>query len=146
MLKKISVLFVFLFLSAGMAVYSQSDYSHEVNIKITVIKASNERGGIDPQLSHLSSQLVRLNYSSYQFLMQDAKTGVPKDELFFTLPDGDVLRVVLLTVDEPYIKLYVAMKKAGLNTNFKIANHGTVIVGGNRFKGGSLVIAITATY
>ncbi len=145
MVKRFILILAFLFLSSGLVV-AQSNFSKEVNIGIKVIKASNERGGIDPQLSDLSSQLVRLNYTSYQFLMQDSKTGVPKDELFFNLPDGDVLRVVLLTVDEPYIKLYVAIKKAGLNTNFKISNHGTVIVGGNKFKGGSLVIAITASY
>jgi len=126
--------------------YSVNASSDTIKIDVTVIKASNQGDQIDSSLSKIKSQLKRLNYTNYSLISQNSKTGTPRGELIFKLPDGDTMRVVLIDVEDGSIKLLVSIEKAGLKTNFKIVNNGTVIVGGNAYQDGYMVIAITASY
>ncbi|MCD6460894.1 hypothetical protein J7L67_09565 [bacterium] len=117
-----------------------------VKISILVIKASNNGNSVDPALNHLKSQLNRLNYSSYLLIKSDSKQDKVNGKVQFYLPDGDVLNVNLNNIGKSFITLDVSMFKAGMKTNFKIVNGGTVLIGGNEYEDGTLVIAITASY
>lgn len=123
-----------------------SAYAQKVTVEASFIKGSNRGDTVDSKLQKIVSQLVRLNYSSYSLIGRDTKTGKPREELLFDMPDGDTLRIVVLGIEDTYIKLLVSMKNAGLKTNFKINNKGTVIVGGNEYQDGSLIISLTVSY
>ncbi len=123
-----------------------SAYAQKVTVETSFIKGSNKGDIIDSKLKNIVSQLASLNYSSYSLIGRDVKTGDPREELLFDMPDGDTLRIVILGIEDTYIKLLVSMKNAGLKTNFKINNKGTLIVGGNEYQDGSLIIALTVSY
>ena len=120
--------------------------AQDVKISIMVIKASNNGDTVDPALSRLNSQLGQLNYSSYSLVKKDSKQGKLGGELSFSLPDGDMLSVNMKNIEDSFVTLDVSMREAGMRTNFKIVNGGTVLIGGNEYKDGTLVIAITASY
>ncbi|RJP59330.1 MAG: hypothetical protein C4541_06275 [Candidatus Auribacter fodinae] len=125
---------------------SQPVFAQDITVGITVVKASNNGTEFDSSLTGIKSQLARLNYTSYKQIKTDQKTGQPREEVWFDLPNGDRMRVVLLGIENTYIKLLVSMEQAGLKTHFKIINNGTVIVGGNEYEDGYLVVALTASY
>jgi len=142
MIKKIGCLLFLLFAFS----MQSSAYAQKITVETSFIKASNKGDVIDSRLRKIASQLVRLNYPSYSLIGRGKKTGRPREELLFDMPDGDTLRIVVIGIEDTYIKLLVSMKNAGLKTNFKINNNGTVIVGGNEYQDGSLIIALTASY
>lgn len=121
-------------------------YAQSIKVGIRVIKASNAGSELNPVLRDISSQLARLNYSSYKLIKQDSKTGQSGQSVQFSLPDGDQMNVQISGLDESFVNLKVILKQAGLKTNFKIVNGGTVIIGGNKFDDGTLVIALTASF
>lgn len=146
MIKKmmaVCTLFSLVILGIGAA----SLYAEEnVEVRIRIIKASNTASAFDSSLSDIKSQLSRLNYSSYRLITVASKSAPVRNHLEFSMPNGDSMRVVLLDIENTFIKLLVSMDKAGLKTNFKIVNNGTVIMGGDQYEDGYLVVAITASY
>ncbi|MCB1195269.1 hypothetical protein KDK77_03705 [bacterium] len=136
----------FLIVCIAMVFSGSAVEAQQVNVSIAVIKASNSGNGIDENIKHLQPKLSRLNYASYTLLKQDAQRGELHTELIFDLPDGDTMRIKPIGIESGYLKLFVAMDKAGLKTNFKIANGNTIIVGGSAYQDGSMVIALSADY
>lgn len=136
----------FILASLWMVLLCNSVYSQEITISITVVKASNDKDYFDPALENISSQLKSLNYRSYSMLTNVSKSAYLKNDLQFTLPGNDELKIVVVGMENDLIELLVSIEKVGFKTNLKIVNGGTVIMGGNPYEDGSMVIALTASY
>ncbi len=120
--------------------------AQSISVSIRTIKASNQGTELSPVLNDISSQLKRLNYSSYTILKQASQQGQQGQTVSFSLPDGDQMMVQITGIDGSYVNLQVTIKGAGLKTNFRIVNGGTVIIGGNQYQDGVMVIALSAAF
>jgi hypothetical protein len=134
-----------MFFVAGSVFVHDAD-AQTIQVSVRSVKASNNSSGMSPALNDIKSQLGRLNYSAYTLLKKDSGTGQPGNNVQFVLPDGDQMTVQISGIDGSFVNLQVTLKQAGLKTNFRIVNGGTVIIGGNQYEDGAMVIALSASF
>lgn len=125
-------------------------YSQSVTVHLTTIAASNQERGIDGRLGPLSGQLTSLfQYAGYRMLDQHTLNVSGGREGSAPLPPDRRIVVTPKGVHGGMVSLNVVIRSPDrviLNTDFRIANNGTVLVGGPRFRDGVLIIAIRARF
>ncbi len=167
-MKKLWYTVVFVALAA--LIVSDAAAQRRIPLMVQVISASRAERGIDPSLGKLRRQLRSFfNYSSYRLIgkqrlfLAPGQTG--RMELpggatptrrerrfggrFFSGPSGGrrSLEVTAQGWEGRYLRLQVSVKEGRrhiLNTQFRIARGGTVMIGGPPFGSGVLIIALTA--
>ena len=121
--------------------------SPAVFIKVDVIYASNERAFIDKKISRIVNDLKNLfAYSNYELIDIHSLETKYHQTGQIPLPNASRLQIVPLAEQAGYILLNVLVNRSNgyiMNTNFRIINGGTILVGGPRYKKGVLVFAIT---
>jgi len=120
-----------------------------VSIRIQVIYAANEPGGVDNRLGGLAADLQRtFRYSMYHLL--DAPQGsAPLNQAWATsLPGDRRLEIVPTGVQGGQYSLTVRVLSSSgqalVNTAVRLRSGATVLVGGPTHQKGVLIIAITA--
>ncbi|MDX1763231.1 MAG: hypothetical protein R3231_02810 [bacterium] len=118
-------------------------------IEVRIILASNADKGTDPRLVDLKKDLQTLNYMSFEQLdtvglsLDKGKTGkVP-------LPGDRVLELTPVAFEKGKVNLQVKILEKGasiLTTKLRVANHGTVLLGGPPHNLGFLVLALTVNF
>ncbi len=117
-------------------------------IRVEVIHASNTDQGFDTSLARIHRQLSDLfNYSTYNLLEEKTLTGAIGTRQQMALPAGRSLEITPVRSDGKFLDLHVVIRDGPrnfLDTDFRLAHQGTILVGGPRHDGGVLIIAITA--
>jgi hypothetical protein len=120
-----------------------------VSIRVQVIYAANEPGGVDSRLGGLAGELQKtFRYSMYRVL--DAPQGSVALNQAWTasLPGDRRLQVVPTAIQGGQYSLTVRVISSGgqllLNTSVRLRGGATVLVGGPSHQAGVLIIAITA--
>jgi hypothetical protein len=120
-----------------------------VSIRVQVIYAANETGGVDSRLGGLAGDLQRMfRYSMYQLL--DAPQGAATLNQVWRvgLPGDRSLEIVPTAVQGGQHSLTVRVLGAGgqalVNTVVRLRSGATVLVGGPTHQKGVLIIAISA--
>jgi hypothetical protein len=125
-------------------------HSQSVTVHLTTIAASNQERGIDGRLGPLSGQLTSLfQYAGYRMLDQHTLNVSGGREGSAPLPPDRRIIVTPRGVQGGMVNLNVVIRSPDrviLNTDFRIANNGTVLVGGPRFRDGVLIIALRARF
>jgi hypothetical protein len=129
--------------------YTQPVSAAAFDIEVRIIHASNADKAFDPRLMDLQKDLQTLNYMSFEQLdtvglsLDKGKTGK------VNLPGGRIMELTPADFEKGKINMNVKIMEKGssiLTTRLRIANHGTVILGGPSYKQGFLVLAITANF
>lgn len=129
--------------------YVETAAAEDFQIEVRIILASNADKKIDPRLLDLTKDLQTLNYMSFEQLdtvglsLEEGKTGK------VNLPGGRVMELTPQAFEKRKINLQVKILEKGasiLTTRLRIANHGTVILGGPSYNLGFLVLALTAHF
>jgi hypothetical protein len=114
-----------------------------VQVRITVIHASNDGEEVDPRLEELRRQLSAFNFTAYRVLDVHRRRLDFEEEATFSLPGDRTLTITPLQRDREG-HLRVRLKLGDLvDTTYSIAEGATLIVGGPRHAGGHLVLAVS---
>ncbi|MEK6777753.1 MAG: hypothetical protein AABY87_12880 [bacterium] len=119
------------------------------NTEVRVILASNSDQGYDPRLLDLKKDLLSLNYMSFQLIDQTGLSLNRGQSGKMPIPGGRTMELTPTGVEQGKIVMQVSINEGGsslLKTQIRIANHGTVIIGGPPYQSGFIVLAITAHF
>lgn len=145
-----SFLWLFCVLAAILAAPSVTVYAQAtVSLRVQVIYAANEPGGVDSRLGSLAGDLQRtFRYSMYKLLDAPQGSAALKQAWTTSLPDDRRLEIVPTAIQEGQYSLTVrVLSPAGqavVNTAVRLKGGATVLVGGPSHQTGVLIIAITA--
>lgn len=132
-------------LAAVLLVPAVAHAGGSVTVRVTVIHASKKGHKVDARLRGLKRQLASFAFTSYKLLSQRSVSVGFGQTGKVSLPGGRVLKVVPERRDKGG-KLKVRLTIAHLvDTTYAIAQGGTLIIGGPRYKGGVLILAVTQT-
>jgi hypothetical protein len=120
-----------------------------VSLRIQVIYAANEPGGVDSRLGGLAGDLQRtFRYSMYKLLDAPQGSAALNQAWTASLPDDRRLEIVPTAIQEGQYSLTVRVLATGgqavVNTAVRLKSGATVLVGGPSHQKGVLIIAITA--
>ena len=121
----------------------------KVGIKVRVVHATKDSRKIDKRLSKISKHLTKLGYTGFSLLETESAEISPKGKKSFTIAGGRKLTVAVLSKDSKRARLRVEIqgKKGKLvDTTVSIRRNGFFIVAGPKYKGGILVLPISARY
>ena len=138
------ILMFFLFVSALPA-----QAQDKVRVIVKAIYASNSFDGFEGDLKKVEDDIrFHFNYRGYRTISQQemaidfGKQGgleLPDNRLIVLTPRGVVEKKIEMNL------LVVEKDKKLLDTTFRLANKGTIYIGGPRYKDGMLLIAVTNT-
>ena len=151
---------------------SVAQAQERTEVTVRVIAASTAERGFDPSLSDIQGKLGALfAYSSYRLIGQQSfalsfgetgsmplpagrqARGPGKESPGFrerfapAAPVGRTLEVIPVSKRGDLVELQVRMEEGGrvlLNTQFRIASGGTILIGGPHFGPGVLIVALSA--
>lgn len=120
-----------------------------VSLRVQVIYAANEPGGVDSRLGGLAGDLQRtFRYSMYKLLDAPQGSATLNQAWTASLPDDRRLEIIPTAIQEGQYSLTVrVLSTAGqavVNTAVRLKSGATVLVGGPSHQRGVLIIAITA--
>jgi hypothetical protein len=137
-------------LAAILATPSATLYAQAtVSLRIQVIYAANEPGGVDNRLGGLAGDLQKtFRYSMYKLLDAPQGSAALNQAWTASLPDDRRLEIVPTAIQEGQYGLTVRVLAPGgqavVNTAVRLKSGATVLVGGPSHQKGVLIIAITA--
>jgi hypothetical protein len=123
------------------------------HILIYVIEASNEGQGVDPQIQHLVKEFRgAFRYSSYQLVTKIPRRLEPGEKEEVNLPGHREMQLQMQGYENDRISLKVRIREKAekgrhrdvLNTEFRIIEGGTIVIGGYEYQNGKLLVAISA--
>lgn len=117
-----------------------------IHIKVKTILASQETGGIDPNLRNLTKDLQSVfRYSSYKLIRQNSlnlnlnkpgKVSLPGNRNMTITPEG-------ISGGRATLKLEIySGSRKNFQTIIRLRNKSSITVGGPKFKGGYLLFNI----
>lgn len=120
-----------------------------VSLRIQVIYAANEPGGVDSRLGGLAGDLQKtFRYSMYQLLDAPQGSAALNQAWTASLPGDRRLEIVPTAIQGGQYSLTVRVLSSGgqavVNTAVRLRSGATVLVGGPSHQKGVLIIAITA--
>ena len=141
---------LFCLLAAILATPSVKLYAQAtVSLRVQVIYAANEPGGVDSRLGGLVGDLQRtFRYSMYKLLDAPQGSAALNQAWAASLPDDRRLEIVPTAIQGGQYSLTVRVLSPGgqavVNTAVRLKSGATVLVGGPSHQKGVLIIAITA--
>jgi len=146
--KKFSLLFLLIILMGMLTGPVWAD--RPVHVVVETVLASQGSQYLDPSLSSLIEELQSLfRYSSYRLLGRDRMTlGMEKTGMV-SLPGNRILKITPLRVTggRGELQLVISRKKKQIfQTMIQLLNHGSIIVGGPKYKDGYLLFNISASF
>jgi hypothetical protein len=130
-----------------------SDSPADVRIVVHLIEASNGVPGVDSQIKDIIKDVKgELRYSTYKLISRVPKKIKVGDRENISLPDSRELLVFANGYENGRVKLRVKIvEKSGggssrdvLNTEFRLVEGGTIIIGAYNYREGKLILAISA--
>lgn len=120
-----------------------------VPLKVQVIYAANEAGGVDGRLGTLAAELQKtFRYSKYELLDSPQGSAAVNQGWRTGLPGDRSLEITPTAIKDGEYTLTVRVQASGgqalVNTRVKLKAGRTVLVGGPTHQKGVLIIAITA--
>lgn len=118
-----------------------------VQLTVRVIYAANSGKGVDGQLADLAPQLRNFSYTTYQLLGRHELFQPIGQSGTVSLPGGRQLQLTPQGITGGAVVLLASIQQEGqslLNTQLKLANRGTILVGGPVHAGGVLILAVSA--
>ena len=153
--RRVAILFATLFLLSLLpysAMAQEQGSSQKADIIIYVIEASNEGQGVDPQIQGLVKELGAFRYSSYKLVSKIPRQLRSGEKESVSLPGNRQMQLQMQGAEGNRVKLKVKITEKSeeqrsrdiLNTEFRIIEGGTIMIGGYDYRNGKLFVAISA--
>ena len=146
--KKFNIAFLLLMLIGVVAGMSWAE--RNIDIVVKTVLASQDSEYFDPRLSTLIEELQSVfRYSSYRLLSQDPVSLSMKETGVVPLPGNRLLKITPIRVAGNRVELQLVIfkkKKQIFQTVIQLLNHGSIIVGGPKYKNGYLLFNISASF
>jgi hypothetical protein len=122
----------------------------KVDLQVHVIHATEAHSNVDPRLEQLQRYLRHLRYTGYELLETKKVPLTGRGGQTFSIAGDRKVSVELLSKDAEKARLRVKIigRKGQklLDTTLSVPRNGTFIVAGPKYKGGILVLPLTARY
>lgn len=119
-----------------------------VSIRVQVIQAANEPGGVDARLGNLAAELQRLPYSMYRLLEVPQGTAALNQTWRTGIPGGRALEITPTAIQAGQYSLKVRVLGPGgpalVNTEVRLRSGSPFLVAVPTSQKDALIIAITA--
>jgi len=119
-------------------------------IGVTTVLASQKGHAIDPSLAPMTRELQSIfRYTSYRLLGRDRVVLGLHESGSVALPGNRVLAITPQGVSAKRALLRLVMHKNRrriFQTRIQLINHGSIIVGGPRFRNGVLLFKISSAF
>jgi len=119
-----------------------------VTVDLGVVLASQEGTTMDPALSSIQDKLRSMfNYTAYRMLDRQRKSLSVGETEVFPLPGNRSMTVTPSPSRGKKVRLAVEIREGGKNliaTTLGLSRGGMVLVGGPSYKGGVLILLISA--
>ncbi len=118
-------------------------YAGDIESEVTVVYASKTGKWVDPKLENLHERLAGLfDFTLYRLEANHKKASTYKQPVDMTLPGGRALKLTPLEKDsEQRIKVQLSIPGL-IETDFRLKDGGTIILGGPRHEKGVLILII----
>jgi len=125
----------------------------QARIVVYLIKASDGSPGVDPEIRSIVKQFGgAFRYSSYRLVSKIPKSVPMGGDVRIALPGSREMRVYANGRENNRIRLKIRVKEKSvqgrereiLNTEFRIVEGGTIMIGGYNYHDGKLMVAISA--
>lgn len=129
--------------------YAEQGKSDKVALRVMVVHATSEGNQVDPRLQNLTKYLSHLKYTSYELLQTHTAELGANGKQSFAIEGGFKVTIELLSKEESKARMRVVMARGAeklLDTTLSVNRNGTFIVAGPKYKGGILVLPLTARY
>jgi hypothetical protein len=129
------------------------DSDEKVRIVVYLIKASDDAPGVDSEIKDLVRQFGgAFRYSSYRLVSKIPKSIPLGSEVKIPLPGSRRLHIYARGREGKRIRLKIKIREKSargrdremLNTEFRIVEGGTIMIGGYNYHEGKLMVAISA--
>ena len=122
----------------------------KLDLRVHVIHATDAHSKIDPRLEKLQRYLKHLRYTGYDLLETKKLPLSARGKQTFSVAGDRKVTVELLSKDAQKARMRVKIigRKGQklLDTTLSVPRNGTFIVAGPKYKGGILVLPLTARY
>ena len=122
----------------------------KAEVRILAVRAGQGEPHVDPQLRALVKHLAYLRHDRYELVTKTRGiVGPGSSELVFRVPDGPRIEVTLRELEGDRAKVRVRMFRGNdkvADTTVAIQNHGTFILTGPKYRGGTLILPIRVDY
>lgn len=119
-------------------------------ISVDTILASRQGQGVDPQLKrHVGELQSMFNYTSYRLLSSESLTLNKGQSGTVSLPGGRQLKITPHRIRGKRADIALQMikqKRTVFQTQVQLLNHGSLFVGGPKYKNGNLIFKISGNY
>ncbi len=122
----------------------------EMQIRVRMIEASNSGSTIDPSLRDVHDELGSLfNFTSYRQLRDEQLSLTAQRPIDIATHRGITLEIFLLRQIKDMVELRVRIRREGkeiLNTQVRLSQGRTVLIGGPKHGQGIIILAISARF
>ena len=129
--------------------YAEQGKSDKVALRVMVVHATSTGNKVDPRLQNLTKYLSHLKYTSYELLQTHNAELSANGKQSFAIEGGFKVTIELLSKEDSKARMRVVMARGSeklLDTTLSVNRNGTFIVAGPKYKGGILVLPLTAKY
>ncbi len=129
--------------------FAEQGKSDKVELRVMVVHATSTGAKVDSRLQNLTKYLSHLKYTSYELLQTHTAELGPNGKQSFAIEGGFKVTIELLSKEESKARMRVVMARGAeklLDTTLSVNRNGTFIVAGPKYKGGILVLPLTARY
>jgi len=146
-LRNLVLLFSLALVSVASSSHAADTAPQSVQVTIRSILAGDKSDEFDPKLKGLEQQLKPLKHRSYRALKDETQTVPWRGSKAFEIPGGRSLTITPQEFQDNRIGLKIRLTQGDkplTDTTVKMSNKGSIILGGYREEGGSLVLLISA--
>ena len=122
----------------------------QVQTRVRIIEASNVGILVDPALTDVHSQLGSLfNFTSYRLLKDIQLSLVGSRPVDIFVHPGRSVEITLVGEYKNLVELRIRVKRDGvpiLNTHVRLSLGRTILIGGPKHGGGTIIFAISARF
>jgi len=122
----------------------------QCRVSVETILASRQGSGVDPQLRrHVDELQSMFNYTSYRLLGRESLNLRKGESGTVSLPGDRRLKITPHRIrgDRAEIALQMMKKNRSVfQTQIQLLNHGSLFVGGPKYKNGNLIFKISGDY
>jgi len=124
--------------------------SDKVAVGMMVVHATEAHSNVDGRLGNLTRYLSHMRFTGYELLDSKQVRLGPNGSQTFRIEGGREVSIRLLSRDERRVRMRVQIEAGSggklLDTTLSVNRNGTFIVAGPRYRGGILVLPLTARY
>lgn len=119
-------------------------------VSVDTILASRDDSGVDGQLArHIGELQSMFNYTSYRLLSSESLNLKAGQTGTVSLPGGRHLKITPHKIGGSRADIALQMmkkKRTVFQTKIQLLNHGSLFVGGPKYKNGNLIFKISGAY